>query len=437
MGREKRYHKIRQINHYQVLSVIFLLFIFIVGSVNFFTSIFNVGKLLANDNENSAPQAPKSAKIVTEATSQRKSNTIITTINKALDMREDIERNLFKFSGPIFINKSTYINLNGLTARIMGQRYMNQRVKLDTGHITSISNPTDVTLAATQLIKLNERQKNSGKDFLFVLAPCKIPKYEDIVPLGYTDYANQNADELVKLLRLSQVAVLDLRDEMIKDEINFSEAFFLTDHHWKPETGFWAYTKIVDYLTQENILSPIASKYTNTKAYNFENYKDWYLGSDGKRTGIYFAGVDDFTLITPKFDTDILYEIPAKNISRHGSFSDAIIDYSRIKKDYFLADSYYSYAFANTAYGIYRNEKAPCQIKVLTIHDSFARLPNAFLSLAVSSHDTWDMRDYTQNFEEYYLEYRPDLIIVQVNARGVNSNNTTYDFFNDLPADTP
>ena len=39
------------------------------------------------------------------------------------------------------------------------------------------------------------------------------------------------------------------------------------------------------------------------KNYEVNTYRNWFLGSIGKRVGIYYAGIDDIDLIYPKFDT--------------------------------------------------------------------------------------------------------------------------------------
>lgn len=401
---------IKRINYKQVLAAVFLSVIFFISTATLPSTMTTIGNFLNAEHIDIV-----SAK---------------NTIDKAY-------RNMLEFEGNYLTNKGAYINLNGLMARVMGQRYMNAIVKLNNGHLTALSPKKNVTLAATQLTKLYNKQKESGKYFLFVLAPTQIPKYENILPAGYTDYSNQNADNLINMLQINGVPVLDLREEMLNDGMNNTDAFFVTDHHWKPETGFWAYTKIVNYLIDKGVASSIDPMYTDINCFNVDVYKKWFLGSSGKRTGTYYAGVDDFSIITPKFETDISLEIPSKDIYREGAFADVAFSRKLASKDYFNLNEDGIYGYGNASGKIYRNEMAPINLNILSIRDSFACTSLTFLPIVVTSCEELDMRydkniqdsDYFQNF---YAEYNPDVIIVLISARTVVQLNTVYDFFNDL-----
>ena len=74
---------------------------------------------------------------------------------------------------------------------------------------------------------------------------------------------------------------------------------YKTDHHWTTRAGFYAYCKLEDYLTQI-FQCDVDSRIGDINNYNIEVYEKWHLGSNGQRTGIYFAGIDDFELIVPK-----------------------------------------------------------------------------------------------------------------------------------------
>ena len=344
---------------------------------------------------------------------------------------DDQYRNMLGFSDYNLRNKGFYINLNGLMARTMGQRYMNERIKLDNGHLTYLGGKRDTTLAAVQLKKLHDKQAENGKSFLFVLAPYQIPKYEVIIPAGYEDYRNQNADNLLVVLKEEGIPVLDLREEMYIDGIGHSEAFFVTDHHWKPETGFWAYMKIIQTLENATMIDPIDSFYTDITEYNIEVYDEFCLGSHGKRTGRYYAGIDDIEIITPGFDSDISISIPSKELNIRGELSETAFNWDRLEKDFFSANPYATYNHGRSDLKEYRNESAPADLKVLTIGDSFALVPFTFLPLVFSACNQLDMRLFEGDFLEYYSGFDPDIIIVLVNPSQVAGDNTTYDFFND------
>ena len=405
---------IKRLSYRKVLAILFLAFVFYIGASAMPTTIIEIGNFLNTERADIA--------------------------DRILATRDDMDteyRNMLEFDGDYLTNKGSYINFNGLIARIMGQRFMNERIKLDNGHLTQLTRKQDASLAAEQLTKLYDRQKENGREFLFVLAPFQAPKYEDIVPAGYIDYSNQNSDALLGMLKENGVPVLDLREEMKNEGMDHSDAFFTTDHHWKPETGFWAYTEIIDYLTNTGTIEPIDRKYTDINEYEIDLRKDWFLGSSGKRTGIYFAGVDDFSIFEPKdpnWGREVCLDIPAANIIIQGSFRDILFYHSRMETepDYFIANPYGWYGLGDRAVKHYQNSAAPTDLNILAMGDSFALSTFPYLSLVAGSLDDFDMRYYTDDFEEYYSKSNPDVIIVFVTAHGAVSENTTYDFFSDL-----
>lgn len=399
---------IKKINHTQLLAVLFLAYIFYVSTVTLPSTIINVGNYLKSEKTD-----------------------ILTQTIAVRDKINDEYKNMLTYRGTYTKNKGAYINLNGLMAQLMGQRYMNECVKLDDGCLTNLLNKQDMTVPSIQLTALYNKQKEKGDAFLFVLAPHQIPKYENILPVGYENYSNENADDLLVLLRENNVPVLDLRDEMLKEGIKHEDAFFKTDHHWKAETGFWAYTKIVDYLTQEKIIDSIDPMYTDINEYNLVIYKNWSLGSFGKRTGSYYAGVDDFTVITPKFETNMSIDIPSKSINRKGTFADVCLDTTSNRLDYFSSNPYEIYGHGNKDFKSYRNESAPINLKALFIGDSFSNTSLTFITSVINSCDQLDMRFYTSNFKEYYEKYDPDIVIVCAYAGGLIQKNVNYDFFGD------
>lgn len=375
------------------------------------------------------------------------SATILSTVNNTINLIEDKDGNIVKrvvnyikkvdddyinmldFKKTFFKNKATYINLNGFMANAMGQVEMNKRVKLKNGHLTSIQGKEKTKEAEKQIALLCDKQKEKDKDFLFVLAPKQTPKYEDILPIGFIDYSNHNGDKLLKSLTENDIPFVDLREEMIKDGIDHSEAFFKTDHHWKPETGFWAYTRIIDYLIKNHIIDNVDSKFTDKHQYDIDVYKDWFLGSSGKRTGKYYAGVDDFAIIKPKFDTFMKFEIDGSKVKNIGKFEEVTYDYKRNKKDYFSSNPYGAYGHGDRGFIRYENNFAPINKRVLLIGDSFANSVYPFLSLVIKPCNQLDMRHYKGDFAVHYEEYNPDIIIVLISTNGVTNKNVTYDFF--------
>ena len=395
---------LRKINFKTIIAVVFLICVFYVGSVTFPLIFKDMRDYYYGDALNT------------------------TTVPLIIDNRYS---KMLDFDRPFLQNKGFYINMYGLMARMMGQRYINERIKLDNGHLTELTDYEDTDFAAGQIRKMYNRQSEKGKDFLFVLTPNQIPRFENIMPAGYTNKSNDNADELMDLLREMGVPALDLRESMRDEGMSNSDAFFITDHHWKPQTGLWACKTIVDTLTNSGTIGTVDPMYTDINEYDVEVFEDVFLGSFGRRTGIFFAGIDDFPVITPKFETDFTVMMPYSEKELSGGFKETLIDYSKIERNFFQDNPYVAYGHADEGLIQYRNDNAPVDLKVLAVGDSFSHVVYIFLPLIFKSCDQLDMRYNKGDFDEYYTNYDPDIVLMLVNPTQVIMENTTYDFFNE------
>ena len=338
---------------------------------------------------------------------------------------------------PLLQSKGTYINLNGLMANLLGQPMMNDRVTLKNGHLASLVSwrysQEEIENAGENISRFAQRQLSQGKQFLFVMVPSQISKYEDLLPTGYTDTTNETADILLELLTQNGVPCLDLRETMHSEGMTQADAYFTTEHHWKPQTGFWAYTKMLEALQQFDVIAPVDSFYTDSGNFEFVTYEKTFLGSSGKRTGIYYAGLDDSVFIRPKFDTEISVTIPDRGLDLTGRYEDVgyntevEMDYSH--PDYFNENAYGLYGWGDTSLTQWRNENAPENAKVMLIGESFGNIPFSLMSLYFSSADELDMRYYSSDFAGYYASYQPDIVIMEVNVDQAVAEITTYPYF--------
>lgn len=374
--------------------------------------------------------------------------TVFNSFNDILSPDENYEKNfsslikktddryydLLDFESPTLINKGSYINLNGFIANAMGQKEMKDVVKLKNGQLSFFyRSELDITPIVEQMTKLSNKQKENGKEFLFVLSPYKISKYENELPKGFFDYGNICSDNLLELLKENDVPILDLREEMYNDNISYQEAFYNTDHHWRAETGFWAYTKMVDCFVEKNIIEAPDTMYTDINQYNVEVRENYFLGSLSQRTGVYYGGIDDFSFITPKFDVEnISVNIPYSGIYKEGSFFEVTFDIPLLEnKKSFTGSPREAIGNNNTALIEYKNPDAENSLKVLGIGDSYTNDSCVYLPLIFQTYSELDMRHYKDNFMNYYSEYNPDIIIVMINAGTLIQENSICDFFGD------
>lgn len=338
---------------------------------------------------------------------------------------------------PLLQNKGTYINLNGGMAKLLGQPMMNERVKLKNGHLTNVvswrHSQEDIEYTAQNITSLARMQERKGGQFLFVLAPSQISKYEDLLPEGYTDTMNETTDILLSLLAQNGVAYLDLREELHKEQISNADAFFVTDHHWNPQTGFWGYTKILNALEASGAIISADSPCTDSSQFDFVTYPDTFLGSSGKRTGICYAGVDDSVFIQPKFETAITLTIPDRELELSGRYEDVCYNTDDTLNpddpDYFQFNAYGLYGWGDNALNKWRNEHAPVDANVMLIGDSFGNIPFSLMSLYFTSCDELDMRYYSGDFQEHFLDYQPDIVILEATLDQAVAENTCYSFF--------
>lgn len=346
-----------------------------------------------------------------------------------------------KKDNPLLKNKSSYIDLNGQMANYLGQQTMNERVKLSNGHLAEYDkgySPEDITENANNIVHFYQDASALGKDFLFVLAPSQCYGQTSLLPVGYTNNIDENADTFINVLSKNNVPYLDLRDKMEEQEISYSDAFFVTDHHWTIETGFWAYGEMMKELEQRNVISELNHDLIDPNHYEFIRYEDCFLGSSGVRTGRFYAGIDDFSLIVPRFETEISVVIESKKINKTGPFENVysypVLDSFRNKlsnPDLFNENAYANIGYGNPDITNWRNENAEEDNRFLLIGDSIGNVPFALMPIYISSCDELDMRNYKSNFKEYFYSYDPDVILICVNAFGLagsQATNVSYDF---------
>lgn len=337
---------------------------------------------------------------------------------------------------PLLRDKGTYINLNGLMAKQLRQPVMNERLLMKNGHLGYIPAEAPdrefIREAAEVVIRFHNAHTAGGGNFLFVMTPTQNSKYEEYLPEGYTDSVNGPADTFLSFLEEAGVPYLDLREELQNDGISVTDAYYVTDHHWIPEIGFWAYGEILNKLEQMDIIDPVDPFYTDAGNYRFETYENTFLGSSGRRTGIYYAGLDDSTYIYPNFETDISVSIPSMEVECRGPFEEVAYhqqqEYDLEDPDYFNTNFYAMYGWGDTAITHWRNEQAPDQSKFLLIGESFGNIPFSLMSISLGVMDELDVRYFEEDFSDYYHGYNPDTVILEFNAGAILSEFTDYHY---------
>ena len=337
------------------------------------------------------------------------------------------------------------MDLNSVIMRYTGTRY----VKKDNVIVSAAENgmlsgdkskrlsDKQLKAAAEKILELKNVSNSSGAEFLYVFSPNKNMYLS--LPAGVDNHALENYEKYIALLTDLNINVLDLPKEKDKDNISVEEMYFITDHHWKPESGLWAAAKICESLQNVCPDFKYEKEYTELNNYDVKTYKDWFLGSIGKKVGRFFSplGIDDIDLLTPRFETSLIEKQPAKDETKSGSFTETVMDLKQIEeKDLYDLNPYAAYSGGDFRLQISENKKAPNDSKILVVRDSYACVVTPFLALNCKELHVVDVRDYKWfvgkklDLKDYIKSIRPDCVIVLYNGvTAVKSSHGLYDFF--------
>ncbi|MEE1057023.1 MAG: hypothetical protein UH239_07230 [Acutalibacteraceae bacterium] len=294
-------------------------------------------------------------------------------------------------------------------------------VKMDNGYlaeeVTKISDK-ELKQYAENVAKLDD---STDAPFLYVMAPKK-GNFENM-PENADNYLKDNCDKFIDYLSELNVNTLDLRDKMYEQGITEEEAFFVTDHHWKPTTGFWTFNEICKKLNSDYGFN-YNHKVTDISNYTINTYDNCFLGSYGKKVGRFFTnkGMDDFDLIVPDFETNlkVTNEKNGKLEVTEGDFENSVLCTEYLEyKDCYDQWMYATYSGGDFSLQIVENKiESQYNKKVLILRDSFACTVTPFLSLTTGSLHIVDLRESVTNSEripsvsKYIDEIQPDYVIV-------------------------
>lgn len=303
-------------------------------------------------------------------------------------------------------------------------------VKLNDNYLTEYNEAHDVSNNISSLSYLADFCQKNNACFLYVQTPDKNCKEFGIS--GKIDFSNQNADNLLSGLAKENIFYLDLRDELHKENMDHLSLFFKTDHHWKGESGLWAASVLADNLNQQFGFSIDLSLY-DENLFNTVSYKNWFLGSQGKKVTLARTEPDDINLIFPVFKTDFNYEIPDKQINLTGDFS-VTYDMAQIEtRDYYNLNPYAAYNYGNNSLIKIHNNLISNDVHLLLIKDSFGNCVAPFLALGVENIDIIDPRLFNGSIKNYIKTTEPNAVIVLYNPNSIkeidwSAHTSEFDF---------
>lgn len=332
-----------------------------------------------------------------------------------------------------FKPRNSFVNLNGLFARLTGRRVLNKIVRCENGMLTLPMAHVDITNFAQSIVDFSE-YLNEYEDipFLYVQMPYKEDLDEELLPEGVVGYANESTDALLDIFQNNGVHSLDIRPQVSQTTELLEQYFYRTDHHWNPEGAFVAFQEILKELQEMFPEGNIDLDYTRKELWERHEKENWMLGSRGKRVGQFFGGTDSLIWLTPRFETEMSYSAFYSGDLCKGDFTTANIRTQYIeRRDYFEEIPYFLYIGNNYPLGQHRNLAAPSALRVLIIKDSFSLPLEAYLSTVFQEVDALDPRELEElngrTIAEHIAWTRPDVVIFAINP-GAFTNKKYQEF---------
>ncbi len=306
-----------------------------------------------------------------------------------------------------FCGKQLFINTNGAICRLLDQPLMNNVVRLENGYLlTTFDHASDEVLHeyADATVRFKEYLDSRGARLVYVATPYTSSKYDAQLPAGIVDYGNDNTDRFIAMLDRAGIDNIDVREKMHDAGVDQYDMMYKTDHHWTTEAGLYVYGLLEEYIVNKTGCN-VDNRVADIGNYSVQRYEKWHLGSGGQRTGIYYAGIDDFDLILPKFDTRI------SNGSSVGSMQDMMINMAPLEnKDY---TSRYTYDdVLDKTRGHFVNENSENDISILIITDSFGKAVIPFLTMGFYRIDYVLDENTAVITPELIEEYDPDIVVM-------------------------
>lgn len=302
-------------------------------------------------------------------------------------------------------------------------------VKLTDGALTFLNpEPRDVTGHGRSVARLARVLEDRDVPLLYVQAPQKLRPDDDRLPEGVRDYGDDYADQVLAVLEEQGVAALDLRKTFADSGRDWGSFFFRTDHHWTPEGAFTAHRTLAEVLERDYGFS-VPDRNTDSRAFVRETLSDWFLGSQGKRVGSLYGGVDDMEVWRPRFYTDFTYSVPIYGMERNGPFERALLFPERVEeRDWFSGNPYTLYAGGDYPLARIYNHWTGEEKRILLLRDSYACALTPFLALDCAELITVDLRYFHDDLMTYVNWLKPDLVMVMYTA-GSTALDELFDFF--------
>ena len=289
----------------------------------------------------------------------------------------------------------------------------------------------DAQKLASDIADFAEAAAENGTKILYLGTPDIVAKGTEgtrhlPVNMPYRDY-NIASDALLYVLREKGVPYIDTRYSFLMHGFLPEDISPKTSLLLSGEAAFAVFTYLVEGLERRFSLALDPDGfYRDPGNYSMTLYPEFFMGELGKETGPGFSGLDDFTAVTPAFDTEFAYEaldmfgnttIANGNAEETLLNPDALVYYENLYRLY--PQSYYRHT--NTTWSRVENRLNPDGPKILFIHDFYtAQVIGHLAPLCGELHTLAFQENMSASALEYIQDNNFDYVIISFFPENLN-----------------
>lgn len=313
------------------------------------------------------------------------------------------------------------ININGLYARVTGRNLYNEVLRMKNGMLNysdTVLNPKSLLLTE-EVSDFKSYIEEKGGKFIYVQFPGKYDSNNLLIPDGINMQIPKEINGLMDQFQRAGIDIINEQPLFTETQADLERYFYRTDHHWKPTAAFRGTRILMEHLQtlfpEENYMTDVM----DLQNWSIHEIPEQFLGSRGRRVGVYYAGLDPLEWMTPDFPTNVSFYYPQDRLFLKGNYEKAFIreQYLEPGGNKLETDYYNVYLGNNYPYVQTRNSTPASDQKVLLIHDSFGLPVISFLSLIFREVDSIDPRSYEGlSIKEFTDQMRPDIVIMAMAA---------------------
>ena len=305
--------------------------------------------------------------------------------SRSVEELRQSERRAVETLGSQYAGKFDAWAMHARVSALMGKTEMNnlsvmksRSGRLFRGSLYDI--PTNTALLiGKDIVQLSDAALEYELDIFYLGLPDSLVMGAER-PLAYLPFRNFNGaiDSLFFRLREGGVRYLDTRYMFFEQGTDPESVTLKTAFKMTGAATLAVFDALLESLEKDYsfVLDPDGF-YRNRDNYEITTHAGFFIGEMGKETGPAFSGLDDFTVITPKFETNFTIDAIETNgraFSAQGEASETILDPKALlfynNYYWFYPQSYY--AHTNLAWSKTINTLRPDGPKVLLVHDFYS-----------------------------------------------------------------